>query len=81
VKGVSEGLIVGYLEGLVAFGPNPNPRALRAASPVGCVPDKVSVGQMGDVVQKYLNDNPAERHKHSTELVSTAMRRAFPCKP
>jgi hypothetical protein len=50
-------------------------------SPI-CVPRKsgVTVGQMVDIVKKYLTDHPEFRHQGGGALVVQALRQAFPCK-
>ena len=45
-----------------------------------CVPEaRVALGQLTDVVIKYLRDHPEERHLHGAVLVITAVSDAFPC--
>ena len=44
-----------------------------------CPAGRVSLRQVGAVVQKYLNDNPALWGTSAHELVRTALTRAFPC--
>ena len=45
-----------------------------------CTPKGVTYGQMGEVVKKYLTDNPARLHRPAAELVLESMFEAFPCK-
>lgn len=45
-----------------------------------CIPPKVTGGQIEDVVKKYLQDNPADRHKPAAFLVIDALQAVFPCK-
>jgi hypothetical protein len=45
-----------------------------------CFPDGVTHGQMVDVVQKYIEENPAIRHLHRLILVRASLIFAFPCK-
>ncbi len=45
-----------------------------------CIPDAVTVGQVVDVVKKYLEANPARRHQDAGLLVYVAVTEAFPCK-
>ena len=47
-------------------------------SPI-CIPTKVSVGQLGRVVQSYLNVHPEKTHMKAVVLVVSALREAFPC--
>jgi hypothetical protein len=44
-----------------------------------CLPDKVTKQQLGDVVRKYLQDHPADRHTAASSLVLLALGEAFPC--
>jgi hypothetical protein len=45
-----------------------------------CYPAQVTVGQMADVVMKFLRDHPEELHKPAGFLVLRAIGVAFPCK-
>jgi len=44
-----------------------------------CMRDNVTFGQLGDIVCKYLTENPAERDKTAAYLVMDALHAAFPC--
>lgn len=45
-----------------------------------CVPPKsVTGGQLRDIVTKWLEDNPADRHLNASALVMLALTEAFPC--
>jgi hypothetical protein len=44
-----------------------------------CWPPNVDSGQIADVVVKYLDDNPAERHYSAASLALVATMKAFPC--
>ncbi len=45
-----------------------------------CIPtERVSLGQLGRVVVKYLKDHPEEEHDAAVVLVVVALREAFPC--
>lgn len=41
-------------------------------------PAKVTRGQIGDIVFKYLKEHPEERHKPGSRLVVDALKEAFP---
>jgi hypothetical protein len=45
-----------------------------------CLPDGVTVGQIGDVVKAWLGSHPEDRHFVADELVDEALAEAFPCK-
>lgn len=44
-----------------------------------CVPENVTVGQLGAVVTKYLNDHPDQWHLAGSHLVAKALEATFPC--
>ena len=45
-----------------------------------CVPQSgVTLGQLQDIVIKYLREHPEERHEPGVFLVVGAIREAFPC--
>lgn len=43
------------------------------------IPEKVTAGQMADVVQQFLEKNPSGRHFKAADLVASALEDAFPC--
>jgi hypothetical protein len=45
-----------------------------------CLPENATLGQITDVVCKYLKDNPTMRHFTASSLTDIALREAFPCK-
>lgn len=73
-----EGLqCLAYLEGLIAG-------ALFTGDPITkpdplCLPDRVTMGQVRDVVVEYLRTKPAVRHFPGGLLALAALRNAFPC--
>uniref|UniRef100_E6VLM9 Rap1a immunity protein domain-containing protein n=1 Tax=Rhodopseudomonas palustris (strain DX-1) TaxID=652103 RepID=E6VLM9_RHOPX len=44
-----------------------------------CIPLNATLGQMTDVFCKYLEDNPALRHRSAGGLLIDAMRSTWPC--
>src|SRR5436190_1415229 len=44
-----------------------------------CVPIRATVGQLVDVVVKYLREHPKDRHHAAAALIITALPEAFPC--
>ncbi|MBC8267155.1 MAG: hypothetical protein H8E36_00205 [Rhodospirillaceae bacterium] len=40
---------------------------------------EIELGQLIDIVKKYLVDHPEERHNIATLIVLSAIREAFPC--
>jgi len=45
-----------------------------------CLPPAVNVGQMTDVVRKFIIDNPKHRHLNAAAIVSVALSDVWPCK-
>jgi len=52
---------------------------LKAYDDALCLPDGVTAGQLTKVVEKFIDDNPAELHRPGAEVVAFAMFDAFPC--
>lgn len=78
VKGVSLALAEGYMLGVMSA--TPGVSATEAMEKVGyCLPTSVTVGQVADVVRKYLQDNPATRHQYPNALIKFALSETFPC--
>jgi hypothetical protein len=46
-----------------------------------CPPKGLTLGQMRDIVMKYLRDNPSTRHQRAEVLVNNAIIAAYPCAP
>jgi hypothetical protein len=44
-----------------------------------CTPENSSQGQLRDVVKKYIENNPAIRHKSADTLIVNALQQSFPC--
>ena len=65
---------LGYTTGIVD--------ALASGSIFGwkaCVPEQVSAAQVRDIVVKYLQDNPQDRHYSAAAIAAKALSIAFPC--
>ena len=60
------GYIMGVIDSLIVFD-------------YFCLPERATQGQLRDVVVKYLDEHPAERHQRGDGLVLTAIKMAFPC--
>ena len=54
---------------------------IRDALPrnIACIPKAVTIGQLQDIVLKYLREHPESRHRGRYPLVVRAYREAFPC--
>jgi hypothetical protein len=48
------------------------------AKPSFEISEKAELGQLKDVVTKYLNEHPEDRHLHAAVLVESALVKAFP---
>lgn len=46
-----------------------------------CMPTGVTMGQTVDVVKKWLQNSPENRHMDAAFLVLIALRKGFPCRP
>lgn len=44
-----------------------------------CPPENATAGQIQDMVQNYLTNVPAQRHKTADTLVLHVLKTAFPC--
>ena len=49
------------------------------AKQIFCSPSGATVGQMLDVVVKYIRDNPDIRHLPTSVIAAFSLKRAFPC--
>jgi hypothetical protein len=74
VETVNEMFCIGYIEGIVDMGGMGG-----KDSPSICVPEKVSGGQVVDIVKKWFVDHPEHRHYAAAGLVDEALSAAFPC--
>jgi hypothetical protein len=79
------GLCAGYIAGIHDATMAASARAVNAASRQTyrqeyCLPAGVEMEQLIRVVQKSLEDNPAQLHLPSSVLVIRAFRKAFPCR-
>jgi len=70
-------MCIGYIRGVID-GENMMGTALNKR-PLVCLADGVTLGQVEEVVVKYLKDNPAERNKSSAGLIGIAAATAWPC--
>ena len=52
---------------------------LREGTSVSCFPPNVTIGQISDVVVRFLEQNPAIRHENAEWLTLEALSQAFPC--
>jgi hypothetical protein len=83
VAGYASGYNTGVMEGIYLSNPRttlgeltPKLHALRPY----CMPEEVTAGQMRDIVVKWLEENPKERHKEVWILIPMAVTSAYPCR-
>ncbi|WP_088158793.1 Rap1a/Tai family immunity protein [Achromobacter xylosoxidans] len=65
--------VYGFTQGLAAQAVG------SGAQKIYCQPESVTYGQAKDIWIKYMQDNPAERHKPAGVLLMVSMLKAFPC--
>lgn len=56
--------------------------AMGGLSPLqglACIPENVTLAQLSDVVVKWLEDNPGQRHFTAVSLVASILTETFPC--
>lgn len=70
-------MCIGYIRGVID-GENMMGTAINK-KPLACLSEGVTLGQVKDVVVKYLRDYPAERNKPSAGLIGIAAATAWPC--
>ena len=83
-RGRCLGLIIG-----VEYGFSPvndvygviDPSNILSSTFGNCKPDRVTHGQLRDIVVRYLERNPAKRHESFHLLVFAAWQEAYPCQP
>jgi hypothetical protein len=64
-QGYYQGYVVGVIEGNV----------LKV-----CIPDRVTLGQLAQVVKKYMEGHPERLHRWADEIVLEAVAAAWPCR-
>ena len=62
------GLCLGYVNGVASM------------QKKACIPDGVKFGQLKRVVERYMEENPEQTHKHAFKIVVAALKEAWPCK-
>ena len=72
--GLCGGFVVGITDAMMGSGGGISGR--RA-----CIPLSVLVEQITDVVKRYLEQHPEQRHYSAASLVAQALSETFPCKP
>ena len=67
IQGIYEGLTIAYTI---------NPDAKRGRA---CYPDRLTLGQINDVVCNTLRDNPSKLDDEASVITLFAFQKAFPC--
>lgn len=79
VLGVMAGMTFGMTVATASLRQQPSELMIDAV--VGyCIPSSVTVGQMTDVVRKYLASHPESRHEFAPLLMRRAFIQSFPCR-
>lgn len=71
-----EGVCVGYILGVIDI----LGRGGAVAGANACIPSGPNVGQIKDIVVKWLTNNPEVRHFSAEGLVAVAISEVFPCR-
>lgn len=74
----SRGFCLGLVEGvwhMAVLPPDPKP-----SQRLVCQRKKASLGQVADIVKKWLRDNPERRPERASALIFLALRAAWPCR-
>jgi hypothetical protein len=66
-SGYNQGFCLGYLMGVVDS-------LVNGAAPVMCTNDFVTLGQMRDIVLKFLSDHPESRHCGAIDITYVSLR-------
>jgi Ssp1 endopeptidase immunity protein Rap1a len=74
----SQGFCSGYISGVVDA--VEHYQVSKAAEKSVCVPKEVSIGQVKEIVVRYLTQHPDQRTTTASSLVWDALRNALPCK-
>jgi hypothetical protein len=82
-KFLSHSACTGYILGAVEMTELINAAADRSKDKKQfsvCIPAGITYGQIVDVVKKFVDDHPEERHQKASVMVFLAVQHAFPCK-
>jgi hypothetical protein len=77
VHGSGYWICLGYVQGIADAVDTPNGLSGWRA----CRPEGATRGQLQDVVTRWLDQHPEQRHYSAATLVAKALAEAFPCKP
>ena len=74
----SQGFCSGYVSGVVDA--IEYYQVSKGAEKSVCVPKEASIGQVKEIVVRFLTQHPDPRNNTASSLVSDALRNTFPCK-
>ena len=74
----SQGFCSGYISGVVDA--IEYYQVSKGAEKSVCIPKEVSIGQVKEIVVRYLTQHLDQRNNTASSLVWDAVRNAFPCK-
>ena len=74
----SQGFCSGYISGVVDA--IEYYQVNKGAEKSVCLPKEVSIGQVKEIVVRYLTQHADQRHNTASAIVWDAVRIAFPCK-
>lgn len=73
----TRGTALGYIAGVADAGETGPVQGFRF-----CLSSRdITAGQLRDIVKRYLDQYPAERHDLASRLTAKALAQAFPCRP
>lgn len=71
-QGSNPSICIGYISGVYDALTSTN--ELRA-----CLPDRVEIGQLVEIVDNAIRDDPATRQRPAASLAKEAWERSYPC--
>jgi hypothetical protein len=77
-KGLCSGYINGVFDVAEVFDEDPN-KSQWYGGWTACVPAGVKVGQLVEVVKKWLREHPEDWHYNASSLVAEAFSKTWPC--
>jgi hypothetical protein len=74
-SGVCSGYVTGVVDAIETA------QGVFGAKSKVCVPEQATIGQVRDIVKRFLDSHPAVRHMTASSLAWAAIQEAFPCSP
>jgi len=85
IHGLREGATFGRVDALLTMG-ELKKKNLKASDIMSnrysssCVPEDVTLEQLGEMLVKHMNENPESLHKQASFQFGSMLRKHFPCK-